>query len=249
LAVGLFKARNGWLIALLLAVVLGLPVLGSWVHQDFQSDFVLLGTVIAEITAFIGGIAAMLSKAARYLKTKLDKVEAAKRRVDKALAERRKTPTAEETDLQKQIAALKAEEEHVASRLRAATEKVIDLEQRITALTESRSLARFLNERTKSDDYRKHLGVISTIRQDFEALTARLTSPVPAPGLGKVERIILYIDDLDRCPADKVVDVLQAVHLLLAYPLFVVVVGVDPRWLSHSLTSRRLASARFAFLV
>jgi hypothetical protein len=56
-------------------------------------------------------------------------------------------------------------------------------------------------------------------------------------GVGRVERIILYIDDLDRCPAEKVVDVLQAVHLLLAYPLFVVVVGVDPRWLSHSLTA------------
>jgi len=98
-------------------------------------------------------------------------------------------------------------------------------------------LARFLTERTKSDDYRKLLGVISTIRQDFEALTERLTGPVAAPGLRKVDRIILYIDDLDRCAADKVVDVLQAVHLLLAYPLFVVVVGVDPRWLSHSLTS------------
>jgi hypothetical protein len=32
-------------------------------------------------------------------------------------------------------------------------------------------------------------------------------------------------------------DVLQAVHLLLAYRLFVVVVGVDPRWLLHSLGS------------
>jgi hypothetical protein len=31
------------------------------------------------------------------------------------------------------------------------------------------------------------------------------------------------------------VEVLQAVHLLLAYPLFVVVVAVDPRWLLHSL--------------
>jgi hypothetical protein len=56
-------------------------------------------------------------------------------------------------------------------------------------------------------------------------------------GSKNVERIILYIDDLDRCPADKVVDVLQAVHLLLAYPLFIVVVGVDPRWLAHSLTA------------
>ncbi len=53
--------------------------------------------------------------------------------------------------------------------------------------------------------------------------------------LPRIDRIVLYIDDLDRCPEDKVVDVLQAVHLLLAFPLFVVVVGVDSRWLLHSL--------------
>ena len=48
-------------------------------------------------------------------------------------------------------------------------------------------------------------------------------------------RLVLYIDDLDRCPPSRVVEVLQAVHLLLAFPLFVVVVGVDPRWLLRSL--------------
>lgn len=53
--------------------------------------------------------------------------------------------------------------------------------------------------------------------------------------LPRIDRIILYIDDLDRCPEDRVVDVLQAVHLLLAFPLFVVVVGVDSRWLLLSL--------------
>jgi len=50
-----------------------------------------------------------------------------------------------------------------------------------------------------------------------------------------IDRIVLYIDDLDRCTPRQVVDVLQAVHLLLALDLFVVVVGVDPRWLQHSL--------------
>lgn len=55
------------------------------------------------------------------------------------------------------------------------------------------------------------------------------------PLLPRIDRIILYIDDLDRCPEDKVVEVLQAVHLLLAFPLFVVVVAVDSRWLLHSL--------------
>lgn len=50
-----------------------------------------------------------------------------------------------------------------------------------------------------------------------------------------IDRIILYIDDLDRCSQKKVVEVLQAVHLLLAYDLFIVVVAVDPRWVSASL--------------
>lgn len=49
------------------------------------------------------------------------------------------------------------------------------------------------------------------------------------------ERIILYIDDLDRCPPVKVVEVLQAVHLLLSFPLFVVIVAVDARWVSRAL--------------
>ena len=237
LAVGLFKAQNRWTIILLLILLLALPFLGAWIYQYFANSFVVVGTVVAQATAFVGGAVVFLRKAAGYVTTHLDRVEAAKQRVDKALADRRKAPSPQEVQLQEEIVKLKTQEEHVSSRLRAATAKVIDLEQRILSLTESRSLARFVTERTRSDDYRKHLGLISIIRQDFETLTARLQSPARAPELRRVERIILYIDDLDRCPADKVMDVLQAVHLLLAYPLFVVVVGVDPRWLSYSLTA------------
>ena len=43
------------------------------------------------------------------------------------------------------------------------------------------------------------------------------------------------MDDLDRCPPAKVLEVLEGVHLLLALELFIVVVGVDPRWLQRSL--------------
>ncbi len=57
----------------------------------------------------------------------------------------------------------------------------------------------------------------------------------PSDGLPQIDRIILYVDDLDRCPAKRVVEVLEAVHLLLALKLFVVVVGVDSRWLVRSL--------------
>jgi hypothetical protein len=48
-------------------------------------------------------------------------------------------------------------------------------------------------------------------------------------------RIVLYIDDLDRCPPEKVIEVLQAAHLLLAHSLFVVIVAVDIRWVTGAL--------------
>ena len=56
------------------------------------------------------------------------------------------------------------------------------------------------------------------------------------PGeLPRIDRIALYIDDLDRCPPQRVVEVLEAVHLILAVPVFVVILAVDPRWLLQSL--------------
>ena len=53
--------------------------------------------------------------------------------------------------------------------------------------------------------------------------------------LPAIDRIVLYIDDLDRCPPRRVVEMLEAIHLLLAVRLFVVVVAVDPRWLLRAI--------------
>src|SRR5262249_31727599 len=55
------------------------------------------------------------------------------------------------------------------------------------------------------------------------------------PEAMRFRRIVLYIDDLDRCEPEKVVEVLQAVNMLLSFQLFVVLVAVDARWLSRSL--------------
>jgi hypothetical protein len=65
---------------------------------------------------------------------------------------------------------------------------------------------------------------------DFETLDDE-----EADGEVRLGRIVLYIDDLDRCEPAQVVAVLQAVHLLLAFPLFTVVVGVDVRWVERAL--------------
>lgn len=71
---------------------------------------------------------------------------------------------------------------------------------------------------------------IEVSRQGDGRRTCRLSYDGP-----RIDRIVLYIDDLDRCPPARVVEVLEAVHLLLALPLFVVVVGVDVRWVTRSL--------------
>lgn len=76
---------------------------------------------------------------------------------------------------------------------------------------------------------------------DLEAIQADIRLELKGESkadLPSFERIILYIDDLDRCPPDKVVEVLQAIHLFLYFPLFVVVVAVDARWVSRSLMVR-----------
>ncbi|MEE4543971.1 P-loop NTPase fold protein [Streptomyces sp. V4-01] len=142
-----------------------------------------------------------------------------------------------------------------------AQAEVQALEREMQNLTAAGQLAGLISERAAAGDYRSQLGVMTQIREDFQrmaALLARAADPGADPrtaegpagqrardGQGErgdeagdrlpsVDRIVLYIDDLDRCPPARVVEMLEAVHLLLAVPLFVVVVAIDPRWLLRS---------------
>lgn len=116
------------------------------------------------------------------------------------------------------------------------------------------SVRRDLEELSRGLDDQKPQVETATDVRTREALEARVEKLVASMGLAQTEverlrdglkprlavpppfqRLVLYIDDLDRCPADKVVEVLQAVHMLLAFKLFVVFVAVDVRWVSHAL--------------
>lgn len=108
-------------------------------------------------------------------------------------------------------------------------EELSRLHAQLEEVRRSRDAYEYMLSRAGSEDYRRHFGLISVVRADLERLAKQLGEGNPD------RRIVLYIDDLDRCPPATVVEVLQAVHLLLAFPLFVVVVGVDPRWLLRSL--------------
>jgi hypothetical protein len=115
-----------------------------------------------------------------------------------------------------------------------------DLDRMGARLNAGTVYADFLSGRYTSDDYRKRLGIVTTISDDLETLSSLIadynSSPAAQQLDGPPNRVVLYIDDLDRCPAARVVEVLEAVHLLLAFPLFVVVVAVDTRWLKAALS-------------
>jgi WD40 repeat protein len=115
------------------------------------------------------------------------------------------------------------------------------LEDQLVLVDAAARLARFVAERGDGTAYQKYQGLLGQVRSDLERLSADLTAARGQWVLGgrlgapPLERIVLYIDDLDRCPPRRVVEVLEAVHLMLALDLFVVVVAVDARWLIQSL--------------
>lgn len=147
------------------------------------------------------------------------------------------------TELESKVNALGSEV--IAAKLKSDTvgKEIEQLRADIAATSSSRILAEFIEDRAAASDYRRHLGLLALIRRDFEKLRNLFEQQRKEEEAGteltddkiKINRIVLYIDDLDRCPPERVVQVLQAIHLLLAFPLFVVVVGVDSRWITRSL--------------
>jgi hypothetical protein len=83
-------------------------------------------------------------------------------------------------------------------------------------------------------EYREQLSLVARTRERFDELNRAITESAPADR----KRFVIVIDDLDRCAPENVVKVLEAVHLLFNYEMFVVVLAVDTRWLAQSLQIR-----------
>jgi len=276
-------------------VLMSLPMLGDvvnrWLELQFNWRFSeIFSALLAGAFAWGGWILSTGKKVVTLLEDlnfKFQQLESV------AIAEEQEQRDQAELELKEAQTALKLAEEKANAAFH-------------TLQTESPGarLASFIRERAESNDYSKHLGIIATIRHDFEQLSAlighrddqaqqalyakarefrqqlseQLTqleaqlTPSGATGRGSqtdkgvsaldqnrideairsfrqtltadleaaptVSRIVLYVDDLDRCPPEKVTDVLQAIHLFLNFPLFVIIVSVDERWMSSSLETR-----------
>jgi hypothetical protein len=108
--------------------------------------------------------------------------------------------------------------------------------QKIGPSAKYSNLMEFVQSRLDAATYENQLGLMHQVRQDIDELTFSLVdnaSPEFFPR-GK-PRVILYIDDLDRCPPPRVVEMLEAVQLLLNTKLFIVVLGLDTRYVTRAL--------------
>ncbi|MDB5227825.1 MAG: family P-loop domain protein [Bacteroidota bacterium] len=245
----------GTIIFILFLLNLFLVADSGWFNKLVSRSTSIIVTVVFGLSAVIIKIRAAYSFFKPYVDKALNvqlvfnqKLKETERihqdKITKAQIE--KETTSNEIDkLQLEIKKLDNEIEGIDYSLTHALEKIV--------------LADFIKKRSISKDYTDKLGIVSVIRKDLETLSELFVDQKINPSLPEIEkkqleerknklqkikaefngepieRIILYIDDLDRCSDEKVLEVLQAVHLLMAFPLFIVVVGVDKRCVTNAL--------------
>jgi cell division protein FtsB len=244
LLVAPMRQYGWWWAALLVLVVLIAPATAFLLES---LDTSAITQVLTAIAGFLSAAALVIRRSTGWAGRALDKIEAAERQVRARVEEAADQQAAQMAAYEQEIADLERQLSDELRRRDDVTSEIRTLSEELDNLTPGKLLASFLDERAASSDYRKHLGLTALVRRDFEelsrlvgayneeALRADATSTTGHPT--QFNRIVLYIDDLDRCPPHRVVEVLQAVHLLLSFPVFVVLVAVDPRWLAQSLES------------
>lgn len=239
-----------------------------------------VGTVAVPAATALAGATAALHRLLATVRPHLDRLAALKAALDRRLQARLAAEEGARAAAAVEVAKRTAAAEGARAELQAATAAVAAAIEAYAADSGSRRLRRFVRERAGDGTYARHLGLIATIRRDFEQLSrlmlnaepeaegeaarrryaAEVKALIEAAGAhltdkekgeleesarslrdtaaareARFERVVLYIDDLDRCPPAKVVEVLQAIHLLLHFRLFVVFVAVDARWVARSL--------------
>lgn len=129
-----------------------------------------------------------------------------------------------------------------AANIPALEEEIATLEakakrqrQRVGITATYVSLLDFVSSRLDEAIYEKELGLMHQVQRDLRELSESLTAEGHKLFPRGRARVILYIDDLDRCPPLRVVEVLEAVQLLLKTDLFIVVLAIDVRFITRAL--------------
>ncbi|MEE9503088.1 MAG: P-loop NTPase fold protein, partial [Candidatus Aminicenantaceae bacterium] len=277
------------LVTLLILVPVFLPALMELLEKTkvlefFKPLFEQLSSTAIALSSAAATVASWIGAASVFAVKALNQLNEFKSHLDKKLNERKDKTPEPTLEAERLLAIQRKEVRNAEDGFERAAVLLNQARFKFGASARSR-LDQFIRDKITNGDYAKHLGIIATIRKDFEQL-ARIMSDVETEQgkssaeeiqneseeikykseikalleseflnddekeaikeegkpsdeeLNFFQRIVLYIDDLDRCPPEKVVEVLQACHLLLCFPLFIVVVAVDARWISRSLLAQ-----------
>jgi hypothetical protein len=239
-----FIRRRGWRATLAVAGVTAVG-LGLWLMWPKDVATGAFRFDAFNVFACLAGVAAFLRSVlpgVRMIGSLIDSTASFAASLDGQLEQEiTKVAQAEET---LQRAAKEAEARRAAAeRASKALARYIDPSSSVA--NPPRLLRYMLEDDPDTRALEKEIGLISRVRRLFQAVDEivleekqkdehspnaeeRRDPDVP-------DRIVIYIDDLDRCTPAQVYAVLQAIHLLLAFRLFVVVVGVDVGWIQEAL--------------
>jgi predicted KAP-like P-loop ATPase len=84
---------------------------------------------------------------------------------------------------------------------------------------------KFLKEEFKSDELRKN---IKTFQDDFNELLDAT----------KINKLVVFVDELDRCNPDTILDTLEAIRLFLFTPKTSFIIGADERHVIYSVRKK-----------
>ncbi|HWM25132.1 MAG TPA: P-loop NTPase fold protein [Chthoniobacterales bacterium] len=95
---------------------------------------------------------------------------------------------------------------------------------------------------TSMPNYREQMGFQHRVKDDLEFIRTFLIKQK-----GRKDcRVVVFIDDLDRCSEDKIMEVLQAINLVLGSSKFFVIVGMDTKMIHRAIRSHyKEASTEF----
>ncbi|MFV0676922.1 P-loop NTPase fold protein [Variovorax sp. tm] len=286
-----------WMVGCFALACIVAPAVIWCAHEALANVFIRYGHdirgAISEWTVWTSGVlaagAGVFAEASRRVRNAITVVQSFREKFEKTTAHVLAQPSLDLEEHRKELARLSAEVEEGKSRLAASTERLSQAARDYNTGTGRARLLGFVRARAAGESYVRHLGLVATIRKDFEELSELIAAAVesgagasnptsiaseelqaytkrveslisyatadnqqllrpeeqsklrdtskakPLEESDSIDRIVLYIDDLDRCQPEKVAEVLQAVHLLLSFKLFVVFVAVDVRWVSRAL--------------
>jgi hypothetical protein len=244
-----FFAKNAWKenllwLSLILSIIIIIPWLTQLVAEKLEFTNVAVPQVLLPALAAIIPVWKTIKKTYQELQPIVATFWNIKEAHEKAVKDAIFQHEQHEKALKIEIEQGRSEITNISQHIQQANTELTELQFKISNALATEALYAFIEKRCSSEDYKKYLGIISTIRKDFETLSELFNEQVREAEAvafrekfkNPLQRIVLYIDDLDRCPEERVVEVLQAVNLLMAFPLFIVIVGVDPRWVKNALS-------------